>query len=783
MIATPNRIVSPDFAGTGSHRALSCRRAMAAASLLWLGLSAGARADDPQPAQPVNLQPVDVVMVAPGFGAWLPEQWAPYSVQQVDARDLQQTLDVTDALSRRLAGVTINAAQSNPLQPDVQFRGFTGSPLLGLPQGLAVYQDGVRINEVFGDTVNWDLLPKQAIARTTLSAGANPVFGLNALGGALSVQTKTGFDARGTRVGYQGGSFGREQASFESGGNNGHFGYYVLADHLYEQGWRDLSPSHAGHQFGTFSWHGDKGSLDLNLIHAGTDLTGNGAIPIQEYLIRRQAIFTAPDETVNQLHQVSLHGTYAFNDDTLLSALAFDRRVRTLSFNGDTSDYDSCDDNDAILCDHDSEPVLDQHDQPVASSMDAVNHVGTRWQTARGGTLQLVLKQPWFGLENQLVLGGELLLGDVEYRARSEAAVLQDDRETSRDSGVVFPDDDLAVHTGTRSRAAYLTDTLRPSDAWAITVSARYNQTQTVIADRSGANPALDGNHRSSRLNPSLGAVWAVTSAAALYANYSESTRVPTPVELTCADENAPCKLPNDFISDPSLRQVVAHSWEAGLRGIGSQGSAVHWQVGLFQTVNDNDILFQTTGGASSNEGFFANVGRTRRRGLQASLSGELASVAWYADYTLLRAQYLTPFEEISANHPDADTNGVIAVRRGDDIPGLPRQTLKLGADYHLGARGLVGVDAEYNAAQYLRGDEANRLGRLGGYVVVNLRASVRLGRHLTLTAQIENLFDRRYANFGSLGNPPEVFAGQTDARFVGPGAPRGAWIGATYEL
>lgn len=750
---------------------------------LCVGVSTLVWAEDPQPAQAVNLQPVDVVGVAPGFGAWLPEEWTPYSVQQIDARDLKQTLDLTEAMNRRLAGVTLNAAQGNPLQPDVQFRGFTGSALLGLPQGLAVYQDGVRINEVFGDTVNWDLLPEQALARITLSAGANPVFGLNALGGALSVQTKTGFDAPGTRIGYQGGSFGREQASFESGGNAGQFGYYLLADHLYERGWRDLSPSHAAHQFGTFSWRGNKGSLDLNLSHAGTDLTGNGAVPIQEYLIRRQAIFTAPDETVNQLHQVSLHGTYAFNGDVLLSAIAFRRRVRTLSFNGDTSDYGACEDNDAILCNDDDEPVLDQHDQPVASSMDAVNHVGTRWQTARGGTLQLVLKQPWFGLENQLTLGGELLLGDVDYRASSEAAVLQDDRETSRGSGIVFPDDDLAVHASTRSRAAYLTDTLRPSDAWAITVSARYNRTHAVIADRSGVNPALDGDHRFSRLNPSLGAVWAVTSAAAWYANYSESTRVPTPVELTCADENAPCKLPNDFISDPSLRQVVARSWEAGLRGIGSRDRAVRWQVGLFQTINDDDILFQTTGGASSNEGFFANVGRTRRRGFQASLSGELGSVAWYADYTLLRAQYLTPFEEISANHPDADADGVIAVRRGDDIPSLPRQTLKLGANYHLGAHGLVGVDAEYDAAQYLRGDEANRLGRLGGYVVVNLRASVNLARHLTLVAQIENLFDRRYANFGSLGDASEVFAGQTDARFVGPGAPRGAWIGASYEF
>ena len=84
--------------------------------------------------------------------------------------------------------------QSNPFQADINYRGYTASPLLGTPQGLSVYMDGVRLNQPFGDVVSWDLIPRLAIASTTLMPGSNPLFGLNTLGGALAIQTKDGRD-------------------------------------------------------------------------------------------------------------------------------------------------------------------------------------------------------------------------------------------------------------------------------------------------------------------------------------------------------------------------------------------------------------------------------------------------------------------------------------------------------------------------------------------------------------------------------------------------------------
>jgi iron complex outermembrane receptor protein len=316
-------------------------------------------------------------------------------------------------------------------------------------------------------------------------------------------------------------------------------------------------------------------------------------------------------------------------------------------------------------------------------------------------------------------------------------------------------------------------------------VSARGNHTRITIDDPTGANPALDGRHGYSRINPAAGLTWQWTPAVNAYLGYSQSTRAPTPVELTCADPDAPCKLPNDFVSDPPLEQVVAEGWEAGLRGSFGAGDRTDWHVGLFRTTNVNDILFQSTGGTQSNEGFYANVGDTRRQGLEAGVSGSAFDkrLNWYANYTYLDATFLSSFDETSANHPDADANGLILVRRGDRIPSLPKNSIKIGADYAFTRAFSVGGDVVANSNQYLRGDEANLLNPIGGYAVLNLHASYAFDPRVSVFARIDNVFDRRYVTFGVLGDATSVFPAFGDPRFYGPGQPRGAWLGVRVVL
>lgn len=743
-----------------------------------------------------DLSPVEVAGVTPTQGAQLPENLMPYSVQSADAADFDraQSLDITDYMARNLAGVTVNAAQGNPLQPDLQFRGFTATPLLGGSQGVSVYVDGVRVNEVFGDTVNWDLIPQDSIARLSLVAGANPVFGLNTLGGALDITTKDGFTDPGTSAQFMAGSFGRTEATVQSGGNDGRWGYYALATRFDEDGWRDLSDSNATNLMGTLSWRGDAATFDLHLAHGESSLTGNGTVPVEELALRRASVFTAPDRTRNTFSGITANGTYALNDDTSLAATVFARQVDTQAYNGDDSIFDACEDDDDILCDDHGDRVIDQDGETVTSEFDAINNIGMREQRSHGVTLQAVFRQPISGLANQLVVGVDYDNGRLDYSSVLEMAVLEPDpsgspysRVTSENSGVFIPDKALKTEVSDVNAGVYFTDTLSLTDRWAVTASGRYNLTRTEISDLTGVHPDLDGNHRFHRFNPALGTTFQWSPALNFYGGYSESTRAPTPVELTCASPDAPCLLPNDFVSDPPLDQVVARSWEAGLRGKLANGKNIlRWDVGLYRTTNSPDILFQSTGGAQSNEGYFANVGDTRRQGVQAALAGKLLDgrLDWYANYTYLDATFRSTFEETSANNPAADPEtGLIEVSSGNRIPSLPEHAFKLGVDVAVTPAFSLGADMIANSGQYLRGDEANAVAQVPGYAVFNLHASYQVNTHLNLSAHVNNLFDRDYANFGTLGDPTDLFPDFTDPRFFSPGAPRGAWMTVTYAF
>jgi outer membrane receptor protein involved in Fe transport len=760
--------------------------AVAALVLLRIGAATAQQRDDEDVDE---LDLVHVVGVTPLTGTDLPAAKLPYDVQSADdvALARAQVLGLGDYLDRHLVGVTVNAAQNNPLQADLQFRGYTATPLLGGAQGLSVYLDGVRVNEVFGDTVNWDLIPDAAIERISLLAGANPIFGLNTLGGAITIRTKSGFSDPGTRFEVQGGSFGRTSETFESAGNEDAWGWYLMGRRFGENGWRDASPSNAKNLHGTLSWRGDAASFDLHLGHGDTDLTGNGPAPVQQLVGRWQAIFTAPDETANRMNLVSGEGSLALSAHAKLSFTLFRRAVTTRSYNGDSTDFEECVDDATILCDQGT-PTLDQHGNPLPASFDAINNISRRRQRSDGGTLQFAFDAPLGGRDNQLVVGLDVDDGHLRFDSRVEAAVLGGDRHTSADSGIFVPEDALALRSRTRNVGVYVSDTLSLSKRLALTLSVRGNRTRTTIVDLTGENPDLDGRHAFSRVNPAAGFTWRWSEALNAYAGYSESTRAPTPVELTCADEDAPCKLPNQFLSDPPLKQVVAKGWEAGLRGAlayAGTGDRIDWRLGVFGTTNTDDILFQATGGMQSNEGFFANVGDTRRQGVHAGISGTSFDrrLAWYANASWLDANYLSAFMENSANHPDADADGLVAVQRGDRIPGLPRRSMKLGADFALTPALSIGTDVVANAGQYLRGDEANLLPQTGGYAVVNLRANWTIGPRVNVFAHVDNVFDRHYVTFGMLGDPGEVLPQYENRRFLGPAPPRGAWIGFRLAL
>ena len=736
---------------------------------------------------------IEVIGIAPTNIIGLPEGLIPYNVQSASSDDLDraQVLNISEFMNRNLDSVSINEAQGNPLQPDVQYRGFTASPLLGLSQGISIFQDGVRINEPFGDTINWDLIQDSAISSINLVGGSNPVFGLNTLGGALSITTKTGFSDPGHSAELSGGSFGRITASIESGDHKGNWGYFVTASYFEEDGWREDSASDATNLFGTASWRTADSTLDISLAHGDTELRGNGPLPVQLLAMDRSTVFTSPDITQNDMYMFNTQTSHWYNDNVLVSGNIFYRVNNADSFNGDGTEFVDCATAGGTageLCNEgDSTSILDQNGNPVSSVNDAINNISTREQEGYGGTLQTTFMQDLMDHRNQAIAGASYNKGLTDFNSQVEIAFLNPDRSTSG-TGLFVPAESTVINTHTRTWSLFFTDTYSVTDALALTLSARYNNTSVVINDRNTANPTpeLNGEHDYERINPALGFTWQVKPAVSLYGGYSESSRAPTPIELACADPSAPCNLPNAFLADPPLKQVVAKSWEMGLRGVVSAPlikAPINWHLGGFRTENKDDIIFISTGGVSANEGFFDNIGDTQRLGLELSLEGQRDKLDWFLNYAFVNATFETDFLVSSPNHPSA-VAGVIQVESGDRIPGIPQHNLKIGADYALTPRLSFGADIVYNSGQYLRGDEANLLDTTDGYAVANLRGRFQVHKNISLFASVNNLFDTDYETFGLLGSPEEVLGPAFDnPRFLSPGAPLSGFIGISIEI
>src|ERR1700691_3323091 len=260
---------------------------------------------------------VDVVATTPLAGTDLAIDQIAGPVQTATAAEVANSgaLELGDFMNRRLNGVYFNEMQENPFQPDVNFRGYTASPLLGTPEGISVYVDGVRQNQPFGDVVSWDLIPKDAISEMNLIPGSDPLFGLNTLGGAISVTTKSGV----TNPGWAGhvlyGSSGRKEAEGEWGGvkPNG-FNWFFSGLGFHESGWRFDSPSDVRQGFGRLGWHNDKTDLSFTMSYAYNTLIGNG---LQDYRLLANdysRVYSIPDSTANRSPAFNFIARHAFND-------------------------------------------------------------------------------------------------------------------------------------------------------------------------------------------------------------------------------------------------------------------------------------------------------------------------------------------------------------------------------------------------------------------------------------------------------------------------------------
>jgi outer membrane receptor protein involved in Fe transport len=469
-----------------------------------------------------------------------------------------------------------------------------------------------------------------------------------------------------------------------------------------------------------------------------------------------------------------------------LSATAHLGTTRTRSTNGDQRDWVACTANPGALCASDDAgaetPIVDRTGAPVPfdSSFDAADNRTDTRQTTYGAAGQLAVEAPLAARENHLFLGADGGQSRIRFRAQSTVATLDDARSTV-DAGFLDPTSSIAVDSVVDDLGVYATDTLALRPDLFLMGAGRFNLTSLSLEDRLGA--ALSGEHAFHRINPGGGLSYQPRPWLGGYVGYGESNRAPTAVELTCASPTAPCRLPNAFAADPPLAQVVARTLEAGVRGA-RRGSTVTWRYALtaFRTTSSDDILFITSG-AVANQGYFANVGQTRRQGFEVELSGRLriarASHLELAIHeTLTDATFDSAFSAPSATHPDA-VNGLIAVPAGAHIPSIPRHIAKVSLSFFSAAGVSAAVNAIANGSQYLRGDEANLLAPIPGYIVFNARVGYRVSTRASVFVLVNNVFDARYSTFGVLGDARDVLGPSYDSpRFLAPGAPRAVWAG-----
>jgi iron complex outermembrane receptor protein len=739
----------------------------------------------PEPPAPQYEDAIEVVGVTPIHGLGVSIKLVPGNVQSATAGDVlrRPAALLSDVLLANVSSVHANDAQNNPFQPDIQFRGFTASPLLGLPQGLAIYQDGVRMNEPFGDTVNWELLPATAIASINVLPGSNPLFGLNALGGALSIQTKTGFTHPGHAARAFGGSFGRRWAEVESGAQRNNFSYFATGRFLAEDGWRDHSPSRLAQMFGNISWRDGRTTATASITAGNNRLIGNGAAPLELLEQDRREVFTHPDETKTALSAVTFNVRRIVNPQLSVDAVAFYRPATVKTFNGDDSPYEACEDEafgDLLCAEDDDEPLSDQFGQLIPAGDDAefnaTNNTSTTRNRGFGGGLQAALTRPLAKRANHLLLGVSFDGGRSRYEADTEIAQLTDDRGTLG-SGLVDSAAAVRLRTTTRHAGLYAADFFSLTPRVSLMGATRF--THSVVSLRDQLGDELTGDHNFSRLNGAGGATVDLGAGLSAFGSFSMSSRVPTPSELSCADPDDPCRLPNAFVSDPPLKQVVARTWEGGVRA--AQGGT-SWSAAAFRTVNRDDIIFVSSGALTS-EGHFENVGDTLRQGIEVAAAGSIVSWAHIsAGYTFLSATFQTPLILSSPNHPEEE-NGEIAVAKGASLPSAPRHNLKAAVAISAGPA-LLGANLRYTSSQYFRGDEANLLAPIDGAAVVDATVRYALNRKVAVIGQINNLFDAEYASFGLFGEPDEVLGDDYEnPRFLGPGAPRAAWVGVEFSL
>ncbi len=764
-----------------------------------LGLQTGANTA-PQGAAPSgqagSIEEITVVGTSPLLGSGVDRNIIPVDTQVLDSANLTRegAPNTLQALNTQVAGIVLDSASGNPYQPALFYNGFEVSPLQGTSQGIAVYVNGLRFNQPFGDTVNWDLIPDIAISKINVE-GSNPLFGLNALGGSFNVALKDGFTYSGGQADISGGSFGTVQGDLQYGIQSGNQALYMAGSVVHQDGWRDLQSTDIQNFFGDWGIKQNGVEIHLNLTAANSGINGPGTAPIELLAVDSRAQFTAPNAIFNRYIQAGMRANVDISDTLSVQGQAYYDYFQQRVVNGNSPNDYPCDDGSGLLCQGPGQPSTTRGGAPIPAFLGDnpfdYNELDTNTTNtnAYGVAGQVADTGDVFGFKNHFVAGASFDGAQTEFSATAFIGGVTPVTRVFIGPGEVIdePGNNVPVRVAISDAylGGYASDTLNLTKALALTVSGRFNFAEIDLSDQGGGD--LTGNHAYARFNPAAGLTYTFSPLLTAYAGYAEANRAPTPAELSCAGPENSCSLANFFVGDPDLKQVVAHTVEAGLRGhfdvVG--GARIGYDLSAFHTDSDDDIVFINS--VTLNRAFFANVGQTRRQGGSGRIDYKTDRFAAYINYTYTDATYQTGYVESGGSNPDQDDNGNITVKSGDALPGVPRSVVKFGLDGVLTQAWHAGIDGQYQSGQYLFGDEANLTPRLPGYFVLNLHSTYDITQWLELFANVQNLLDRRYYTFGTFSPTNSVYLAQapnaTNPRSYSLAEPLGVFGGVRVEF
>lgn len=692
----------------------------------------------------------------------LPLAEIPANVQVITGEQIRQSGALTlQDFMQQLPGVYLNDEQGNSYQFDLSFRGFTGTPVTGVPQGISVFVDGVRVNEPAVEEINFDLLPLDDVERIELIRGPIAVFGRNTLAGSLNIITKRGGAEPEIVPEVSGGSFGRQKYRLHMSGAEGPIDYYFAGSHFLEDGFRDASAARLSQFFGKLGYRHGGTDIALSYQYQNNNIEQPGSLPLSVLRVDRKQNFTGGDFFEPTLHQATLNARQALGSGFSLGLNGFVRKLEAEQFNAS---------------------LIGENSRLFNSTLSS------------GGTLQLAHEGRFWGRKNLLTMGAEYARHEVDIRVfeeqneRSLRACIEEAiargedpaEECSRLSELesVLSDTQDTVGFFIQNTAELGRGLLLSGDSLTLTGALRYDYVRHDITDRSPEEPGkATGRATFDRFTPRAGFNYNLSDNYGIYLSYSEGFRAPAFLELTCADLTAPCVGIQAGVAPDTgffnLKPVKARNYEVGLRA--RPAPWLEGSLAIYRTDVRDDIFSVSPAGTITI--FFQNIGDTRREGIELALRAIHERLEGYVNYAYTSATFESDVELASPRTPGVTEQ----VRKGDEIPLTPNHRINAGLRYRLLKWFTLSVGMTYVGDQFFRGDDVNTQPKLDDYVVLNAGIDVRWQRFAGFV-KINNLLNNDYETFGTFA-PNAKLPGDPIEPFLTPAPPINLIVGVSYRF